>query len=60
VSFAQKVSAQLSSQWPKLSIILILELFSIPLALLAPLGIKIAIDCVIAGKPFPLSAAAGA
>ncbi len=42
-----------------LTLILALELISTPLSLLSPLGIKIAVDCVIGGQPLPhyLSAA---
>jgi len=40
-------------QWRSISVIFALEMLSTPLSLLAPIGIKIAIDNVLGGKPLP-------
>src|SRR5438552_4181160 len=53
VNFTGKVLAQLKREWGRLATILALELLSMPLALLGPVGIKIAIDNAISGKPVP-------
>ena len=53
VNFTGKVLAQLKREWGGLATILALELLSMPLALLGPVGIKIAIDNAISGKPVP-------
>src|SRR5437588_2537107 len=53
MNLRRKILAQLKNEWGRLATILILEVLSIPLALLGPIGIKIAIDCVISGKTVP-------
>jgi ATP-binding cassette, subfamily B, bacterial len=50
---AFNIARQMRSQWPWLALILFLEMLSTPLALLAPVGIKIAIDNVIGSKSVP-------
>jgi ATP-binding cassette subfamily B protein len=50
---ATRVLAQIKGQWRLLSLVFLLEMLSTPLSLLAPIGIKIAIDNVIGGKPLP-------
>jgi ATP-binding cassette subfamily B protein len=47
------VLRQTKGHRPRLVLIFALELLSTPLALLSPLGIKIAIDSVVGGKPLP-------
>lgn len=52
-SLASRVLAQINGQWGSLSVVFLLEMLSTPLSLLAPIGIKIAVDNVIGGKPLP-------
>lgn len=49
----QRIAAQIRQQSWSLSTVLLLELLSTPLSLLSPVGIKIAVDNVIGGKPVP-------
>lgn len=49
----QRITEQIRSQRVALAGVFFLELFSTPLALLSPVGIKIAVDNVIGGKPVP-------
>jgi ATP-binding cassette subfamily B protein len=39
--------------WPHIVGIFLIDLLSTPLALLKPLGLKIAVDCVVGSKPLP-------
>jgi ATP-binding cassette subfamily B protein len=39
--------------WPQILGIFLIDLLSTPLALLKPLGLKIAVDCVVGSKPLP-------
>jgi ATP-binding cassette subfamily B protein len=48
-----RILAQIKGQWPSLSAVFLLEMLSTPLALLSPIGIKIAVDNVVGGKPVP-------
>src|SRR6185437_9904892 len=50
---AKRVLSQLSEHWRSLALVAFLELLSTPLSLLGPVGIKIAIDNAIDGKPLP-------
>jgi len=52
---APRVLAQIRGQWQSLSIVFLLEMLSTPLSLLAPIGIKIAVDNVIGKQPLPHS-----
>jgi ATP-binding cassette subfamily B protein len=49
----RRVINQTKCQWAPLSAIFALELLSTPLSLLAPLGIKIAVDSVVGSQPVP-------
>ena len=51
----RRVWQQIKPQWPGVLAITILNLLTVPLSLLAPLPVKIAIDCVINGEPVPTS-----
>lgn len=52
-TLTRRVLSQLQCQRWSLSLLFILEIVSTPLSLLAPLGIKIAVDNVVGRKPFP-------
>jgi ATP-binding cassette subfamily B protein len=47
------IGRELIPNWPGLSWVIFLQLFYVPLALVAPLPLKLLADCVIAGKPWP-------
>jgi ATP-binding cassette subfamily B protein len=49
----RRVINQTKSQWAPLTAIFSLELLSTPLSLLAPVGIKIAVDSVVGSQPVP-------
>lgn len=48
-----RVFRHIKGQWRSLSVVFLLEMLSTPLSLLAPIGVKIAVDNVIGGKPLP-------
>jgi ATP-binding cassette subfamily B protein len=49
----RRVINQTKSQWAPLTAIFALELLSTPLSLLAPVGIKVAVDSVVGSQPVP-------
>lgn len=49
----QRITEQIRSQRAALTAVFLLELLSTPLALLSPVGIKIAVDNVVGGRPVP-------
>jgi ATP-binding cassette, subfamily B, bacterial len=51
--FWRGVRQELRSQKGRFALIVGFELIAIPLALLSPVGIKLAVDCVIGSKPVP-------
>jgi ATP-binding cassette subfamily B protein len=53
IEIYQRVFAEARPFWPQLSAILFLSLLSAPLALLYPLPMKIAVDCVLGKQPLP-------
>jgi ATP-binding cassette subfamily B protein len=57
-SLAKKLLAQVRPYWPQLAGILLLDLVAVPLALLAPVPVKIAIDSALGGHPLPWPLAA--
>ena len=48
-----RISKQIDGQWRRVVLVFVLEMLSTPLALLSPIGIKIAIDNVVGRKPVP-------
>src|SRR5205085_7323588 len=48
-----RVLNQVGSEWAPLTAIFTLELLSTPLSLLAPVGVKIAVDSVVGSQPVP-------
>jgi ATP-binding cassette, subfamily B, bacterial len=51
VGLCRRILGQVRSERPSLAVIFLLELFGTPLSLLAPVGVKIAIDNVIGDQP---------
>ncbi len=49
----RRVLRHIKGQWRSLSVVFLLEMLSTPLSLLAPIGIKIAVDNVIGRQPLP-------
>ncbi len=61
LALARRLLAQARPYWPHLACILVLDFAAVPLALLAPVPLKIAIDSAIGDHPLPsLLAAIGA
>jgi ATP-binding cassette, subfamily B, bacterial len=52
-SLMKRLLAQSRPYWPHLACILVLDLVAVPLALLAPVPLKIAIDSAIGNHPLP-------
>jgi ATP-binding cassette subfamily B protein len=52
-SLGSRVLRQVSPEWAPLIAIFTLELLSTPLSLLAPVGVKIAVDSVVGSQPIP-------
>ncbi len=52
-SLYRRVLWQVRPYWPAISVVALLNLLTTPLALLAPLPLKIAVDNVIDGRPAP-------
>src|ERR1051326_2783421 len=53
LGLAGRIVRQISGEWAPLSAIFALELLSTPLSLLAPVGVKIAVDSVVGSQPVP-------
>ena len=53
----RRLIEHLRPQWPWLGLIVLVDLLAAPLALLAPLPLKIAVDNAISGEPLPAWAA---
>src|SRR5947209_1115502 len=53
MSLAGRVVRQMSGEWLPLTVVFALELLSTPLSLLAPVGVKIAVDSVVGSQPVP-------
>jgi ATP-binding cassette subfamily B protein len=49
----QRLFQQIRSHWPHIMLIFLLDLLAVPLALLGPLPLKIAVDTVIGTNPLP-------
>lgn len=56
-STVRRLIEHLRPQWPWLGLIVLVDLLAAPLALLAPLPLKIAVDNAISGEPLPAWAA---
>jgi ATP-binding cassette subfamily B protein len=52
-ALAKRLLAQVRPYWPHLTCILMLDLVAVPLALLAPVPVKIAIDSALGDHPLP-------
>jgi ATP-binding cassette subfamily B protein len=55
---ARRLLVQARPYWPHLACILVLDLAAVPLALLAPVPLKIAIDSALGDHPLPWPLAA--
>ncbi len=53
LSLVRRLLGEARPYWPHLGLILVLDLIAIPIALLNPVPIKIAIDSVLQSKPLP-------